>query len=231
MKNTSAALHFERASDSESSPVEERFDALLGSETSHTLRVGRRWARGRHTMLCLAASLLAASLLAAACAPIMPQRSKLGGAARWAEGLAQRPAVIWADDARLCRVVGVGVGNEGWLPDRGGAWMLTYWSPDRSEVLEVTVDSDGRVTTRTLTESPARGSTLPQDWSDSPRTWNATRPHQQGEPLSTFEVELAVDAERERFPGRPVWRIRFFMHDSSYETHIVSHDGEWLQRY
>jgi hypothetical protein len=61
--------------------------------------------------------------------------------------------------------------------------------------------------------------------------WRATVPHQRGEAISTFEAELAHDAEPERFPGRPVWRLRFFLREGGYETHVVSPRAEWLASY
>ena len=39
------------------------------------------------------------------------------------------------------------------------------------------------------------------------------------------------DAEPERYPDRPVWRIRFWQADNTYETHVVSSDAEWLTSY
>jgi hypothetical protein len=162
------------------------------------------------------------------CAPVMPQRSKPGGAARWAFGLAQRPAILWAQDAQLCHLSGVGVGNEGWLPDRGGTWVLTFWSPEKQQVLEVSIDSDGMSTTRTVDDSPHRGRTIPPDWKDSSTVWRATRTHRQAEPLNTFESVLATDAAPERFPGQCVWRIRFYLMQGGFETHFVSPQGEWL---
>lgn len=180
----------------------------------------------------LALLLVCIQLLAMlACAPVLPERSKPGGAARWAAALAQHAAVAWAEDAQVCRITGTGVGADGWLPDRGGNWTLSYWSPHRDEVLEATVNSDGVVTTQSIKESAARGRTLPADWSDSPRVWAATLAHQRGEALSTFEAELAVDAEPERYPGQAVWRIRFFMEQSSFETHVVSADAKWVSSY
>lgn len=172
--------------------------------------------------------LMLAALLVLQCAPVMPQRSKPGGAARWAFGLAQRPAILWSADAQLCHLAGVGVGNEGWLPDRGGTWILTFWSPAKSEVFEVSVDSDGVATTRTVDDSPHRGHTVPPDWKDSSSVWTATRAHQKADPLSTFESSLALDNAPERFPGQFVWRIRFYMVQGGFETHFVSAQGEWL---
>ena len=92
--------------------------------------------------------------------------------------------------------MGEGVGSEGWLPDRGGAWRLTYWSPGKPGVLEVTVDTDGRLTTAESPTSPSRGKTLPHEWMDSPRVWAATRAHLKGTPINTFAAELAFDAPR-----------------------------------
>ncbi|MFQ5600708.1 MAG: hypothetical protein ACE5G2_09140, partial [Candidatus Krumholzibacteriia bacterium] len=174
---------------------------------------------------------LALALQCAACAPVLPLRSKPGGAARWAYALARPAAFTWARDAALCRVAGVGVGSEGWLPDRGGAWILTYWSPAKTSLLEVSVDSDGNPTTREIDDSPARGHTLPRDWEDSPRVWASTSRHQRGVPINTFDVELAHDAEPERYPGQPVWRIRFYLQPSGFETHVVSPQAEWLAQY
>jgi hypothetical protein len=165
------------------------------------------------------------------CAPIMPQRSKPGGAARWATALAQNPSILWAQDAQLCRVVGLGVGNDGWLPDRGGNWTLTFWSAEHPEVLEVAVDSDGGVKATRINDSPHRGYNIPVDWKDSSTVWAATRSHQIGEPLNTFEVELSRNAEPERFPGETVWRIRFFMVAGGFESHIVDPQGKWLAQY
>jgi hypothetical protein len=162
------------------------------------------------------------------CAPVLPQRSKPGGAARWAYGLAQRPAILWSQDARLCHLSGVGVGNEGWLPDRGGSWILTFWSPSKDVVFEVSIDSDGAVTTRSVESSPSRGHTLPADWKDSPAIWTATRSHRTSEPLSTFESDLGHDVAPNRFPGQFVWRIRFYLVQGGFETHFVSPQGEWL---
>ena len=164
------------------------------------------------------------------CAPVMPNRTKPGGAARWAAALASRPALAWAADARWCRITGAGVGADGWLPDRGGRWSITYWSERQQGVLQVGVDSDGNVTTEAIANSPFRGRTLPDDWSDSPRVWAATQAHQSAEPLNAFDVELAVDLEPERYPGRAVWRIRFYLDQSRFETHFVAADATWLAR-
>jgi hypothetical protein len=177
------------------------------------------------------ATIAAAGVATLVCAPVLPERSKPGGAARWAYAAALDAAVRWSSAAALCQVEGEGVGSEGWLPDRGGAWSLTYWAPEKPGVLEVTVDTDGKVTTQESAASPVRGKTLPHDWMDSPRVWAATSAHQKGTPLNTFAAELAFDVEPERYPGRPVWRIRFYLQEGGYETHVVSPQAEWLARY
>src|SRR5262245_51408888 len=168
----------------------------------------------------------------AACAPVLPERSKPGGAARWAQALATEAAVRWARDALLCRVTGNGVGNEGWLPDRGGSWLLTYRSAASGKALDVSVDTNGTVQTAAVPDSiAAHLKPLPAEWDDSPRIWAATAPHQQGMPLNAFEALLAYDAEPERYPGQVVWRIRFFLQGGGHETHVVSASSHWLARY
>jgi hypothetical protein len=182
----------------------------------------------------LAAAGLAAAAFAAGCAgagPIISQRTKPGGAGRWAEELATPAATQWSTQAALCRITGAGVGADGWLPDIGGYWLLTFWSPDEPGVLEITVDSDGGTQSRPAPASPHRGRTLPADWMDTPHVWAATRAHQSGEVLSTFDAELAFDAEPERYPGQPVWRIRFYLQDATSETHVVTPQGVWLASY
>ena len=170
-------------------------------------------------------------LAVAACAPVLPDRSKPGGAARWAQALSIETAVLWAPDALLCRVTGIGIGNEGWLPDRGGSWVLTYRSATRGKALDVSVDTDGRVTTGAVPDSiAARLHVLPADWDDSPRAWAATSAHQKGMPLNTFESLLCQDAEPDLYPGQVVWRIRFFLQGGGYETHVVSAKSKWLTR-
>jgi len=177
----------------------------------------------------LAASLLA---LASACtAPILPQRSRPGGSARWAEALAAQSAVEWSTRAALCRLSGGGIAIDGWLPDRGGYWQLIYSSPAKVNLLEVSVDSEGGVQTREIPATPSRRCHLNSDWLDSPRAWAATRAHQEGLLVHTFDAELATDAEPERFPDRPVWKIRFWREDRTYEIHVVSSQGEWLATY
>ena len=170
-------------------------------------------------------------LLWSNCAPVMPQRSKPGGSARWALALAQRSSVLWESNAQLCRVVGMGVGSDGWLPDRGGNWVLTYWSPQHTEVLQVAVDSDGGIKSEEVKDSPHRGHKIPDDWKDSSAIWASTRAHQVGDPLNTFEVELAHNTEAERFPERIVWRIRFYLVAGGFESHVVTPEGEWLAQY
>ena len=166
----------------------------------------------------------------AACAPVMPERSKPGGAARWAQVLGTDAALRWARDAMLVRVAGSGVGTEGWLPDRGGTWILTFQSREAAKVLEVVVDTNGQV----FVQKPAGEAigtplpALPEEWVDSPKAWAATSSHQKGVPLNTFEAELAYDAEPERHPGELVWRIRFYMQGGQYETHVVNAEGRWL---
>ena len=171
------------------------------------------------------------TLVAAACAPVVPLRSKPGGAAHWAHTRALPEAARWAPAALLCRIFGLGVGHEGWLPDRGGIWKLTYWAPEKTGVLEVSVDSDGNVSASEAADSPARGRTLPPDWQDSPKVWHATTRHLRGDPISTFEAEFAHDAEPERYPGQAVWRIRFYLQEGGFETHVVSSSAEWLASY
>lgn len=173
------------------------------------------------------------SLVLFACAPVLPERSKPGGAARWAHALATDAAVRWARDAVLCRIQGSGVGTEGWLPDRGGFWLLTYTSASTNARLQVSVDTDGNTTTQV---EPVANATppcpvLPADWDDSSRIWAATSAHQKGTPLNTFEAVLATDAEPERHAGQLVWRIRFFLQGGGYETHVVSAKGQWLESY
>ena len=171
------------------------------------------------------------ALFASACAPVVPLRSKPGGAARWAFALASQQATLWSTDARGARVKGNGVGNEGWLPDRGGAWTVTFWSASKQVALNVVVDSDGNVSSDEVADESARDLRLPSDWQDSPRVWAATRSAQQGDPLSTLEAELSAAAEPQRYPDQAVWRIRFFTREGQFETHVVSAAGEWLTRY
>jgi len=166
-----------------------------------------------------------------ACAPVVPQRSKPGGAARWAAALSWQAAAIWAPDAAPCRVSGAGIGEDGWLPDKGGYWQIDYWSASKQPLLEVTVDADGRLRSEEIAQSPARGHTLPADWSDSPKAWAATRSHQRSEPLSTLEAELGYDAEPQRYPGRVVWRVRFWLNSGDYDTHVVTPQAAWLTSY
>jgi hypothetical protein len=175
--------------------------------------------------------LLVACGLASCAAPIVPQRTKPGGSARWAESIARDRALTWAKDAPLCRILGTGIGNEGWLPDRGGAWLLHYWSEAKPLVLQVTVDSDGTTQTRELEDAAGRGRTLPAAWSDSPKVWSVTHRYLVQEPLNTFDAEFAFGAEPERYPDRPVWRIRFWQPGNTYETHVVGADGVWLTSY
>jgi hypothetical protein len=171
-------------------------------------------------------------LLGSACAvPIVPQRSRPGGSARWAESLAALPALQWSNDAVLCRVSGAGIAMDGWLPDRGGYWQLTYRSPTKPTLYEVSVDSEGGIQSRTSAMTPDRPCHLNSEWLDSPKVWAATRAHQKSDLVLTFDAELAGDAEPERFPDRPVWRIRFYRGDQTYETHVVSALGEWLTTY
>lgn len=176
----------------------------------------------------LTAALLA-SLAFACAAPIVPQRSKPGGAARWAAELARQRVAEWAPDAELCHVTGIGVGTDGWLPDRGGTWQLVYWSPQKTVVLQVSVDSDGRVRAQEQRPVPQSGHSIPATWADSPKVWAATRLHQEGVPLSTFESELGFDTDKEHHPGEIVWRIRLWLPENAYETHIVSVDAKWLR--
>lgn len=178
-----------------------------------------------------ATAALAVCLVAACAAPIMPQRSKPGGAARWAEAVVQQRVAAWARDAQLCQVLGIGVGIDGWLPDRGGTWQLTYWSPQKTSVMQVSVDTEGKVRAQEKGEAPQSGHSVPALWSDSPKAWAATRSHQKGEPLSTFDAELALDADREHFPGQCVWRIRFWLPNNTFETHVVSPEAKWLLSY
>ena len=173
-----------------------------------------------------------ALVLSSACAPVLPERSKPGGAARWAQALANDAAVRWARDAVLCRITGNGVGNEGWLPDRGGSWVLTYASAASGKAVDISVDTNGLVTANKLPDSLAtRWRPLPSDWDDSPRAWAATRAHQEGVPINAFDAELAYDAEPQRYAGQLVWRIRFFLQGGGYESHVVSAQSQWLVRY
>jgi hypothetical protein len=55
--------------------------------------------------------------------------------------------------------------------------------------------------------------------------------HQVGTPISTFAALLALDLEPERYPDLAVWRIRFFLQEQGFETHIVSDQAEWLAIY
>lgn len=173
------------------------------------------------------------ALCVLACAPVMPDRNKPGGAARWAQILATDAATRWERDALLVRVSGNGIGTEGWLPDRGGTWVLTYQSREAAKVLDVVVDTNGKVYEQepegVAIDTPHHP--LPVDWVDSPRAWAATSAHQKGVPLNTFEATLAFDAEPERYPGQAVWRIRFYMQGGQYETHVVSAAGQWLVSY
>jgi len=178
----------------------------------------------------VALSLLLACVVAG-CAPIVPQRTKPGGSARWAESIALDRALTWSKDARLCRILGTGIGNEGWLPDRGGAWLLHFWSAGKPRVLQVEVDSDGGTQIRELDDAAARSRDLPEGWSDSPSVWAATQRHLAQEPLNTFDAVFAYDAEPERYGDRAVWRIRFWQAGNTYETHVVGADGEWLTSY
>ena len=180
----------------------------------------------RRTILCILALVLLVGICVR-CAPVMPQRSKLGGAARWAYDVSRQPAALWAKDAQLCRIVGVGVGAEGWLPDRGGNWILTWASAASSEVLEVSVDSDGNAQTKNIPDSPHRADVVPADWKDSSTVWTATRSHQRGVPLNTFTAELSSTAGGEEHEGM-VWRIRYYLTAGGFETHFVSAQGEWL---
>ena len=180
---------------------------------------------------CPGIPVLALVLIAGCAAPIVPQRTKPGGAARWALATATPVALEWAPDAVPCRIFGAGVGSDGWLPDQGGNWQVTFWSASKPPVLEVTVDSEGKVASQPAAQSPHRGHTLPADWADSPKTWAATRRHQASEPLQTFEAALAFDAEPERYPGQCVWRLRFFREDGGFETHALTPQGMWLASY
>jgi hypothetical protein len=186
-----------------------------------------RTRRARTTFLA-GATLLA---LGGCAGPIIPHRSKPGGAARWAAALASDQALLWAPDAVLYRIAGAGVGTDGWLPDRGGAWRLRYRSAARENALEVTVDGDGRVGTQEIRDDAAPWTALPRDWLDSPKIWAATRGHERLEPVHTLDSEFGAGIEPERFPREAVWRIRFWLPDNSSETHVVTADGRWRAAY
>lgn len=168
-------------------------------------------------------------LLACACAaPIVPQRSRPGGSARWAETLAIPKVTTWAPDAVLCAIQGAGVGADGWLPDRGGVWKLYYWSPNETSMYEVSVDSEGVVRGLDVKNLPQRGSRLPTDWADSPKVWATTHAHQKAEAVHTLDTELSLNAEPGKYPARTVWRIRFWMPNNRIETHVVAPEAVWL---
>ena len=176
--------------------------------------------------------LLVLPLVWTACAaPIVPQRSRPGGSARWAETLALPKAAAWAPDATLCAVLGAGVGADGWLPDRGGVWKLYYWSPNQASMYEVTVDSEGSVHELDVKNTPQRGSRLPTAWADSPKVWATTHAHQTAEAVHTLDAELSLNAEPGKYPTRTVWRIRFWMPNSTIETHVVAPEALWLSFY
>jgi hypothetical protein len=171
-------------------------------------------------------------LLWAACAaPIVPQRSRPGGSARWAETLALPKAVIWAPDAVLCSIQGAGVGSDGWLPDHGGVWRLYYWSANQPSMFEVSVDSEGSVHTLDVKNLSQRGSRLPSGWIDSPKVWSVTHSHQKSEAVHTLDAELALNAEPEKYATRTVWRIRFWMPNNATESHVVTPEAVWLSSY
>jgi hypothetical protein len=179
----------------------------------------------------LGVTLAVAATLAAGCAgPILPARSKPGGAAKWAETLALSKALAWAADATLVRVTGAGIGIEGWLPDRGGEWKLTYASAARPHLLELAIDPDGAVRERE-TAKAAPPAPVPPAWLDSPKVWAATRAHWRGEPVHTLDAELSADAEPDRSAGTVAWRIRFWLADGKVETHVVTPDARWLAVY
>jgi hypothetical protein len=174
----------------------------------------------------IAAAALAALLLAGCTGPILPARSKPGGAAKWGEAIAYGKALAWSRDAVLVRINGAGVGIEGWLPDRGGEWQFTYSSADRGLRYEVVVDSDGKV--RHNERSAITLAPLPRDWIDSPRIWNAARAHWSAEPVHTIDAELASGLAPNRAPGQVVWRLRFWMQNGVTETHWVAAAGQWI---
>lgn len=180
----------------------------------------------------LRAFLRALPLVWCACAaPIVPQRSRPGGSARWAETLALPKAVAWAEDAVLCSIQGAGVGSDGWLPDHGGVWRLYFWSPNQPSMFEVAVDSEGSVRTLDVKNLPQRGTRLPSAWADSPKVWSVTHSRQKTEAVHTLDAELALNAEPEKYAAQTVWRIRFWMPNNVTESHVVTPEAVWLSSY
>ena len=173
-----------------------------------------------------AAAVLAALVVAGCAGPILPARSKPGGAAKWGEAIAYGKALTWARDAALVRVAGTGVGIEGWLPDRGGEWQFTYSSAERGLRYEIVVDSDGKV--RDNERSASTLLPLPRTWIDSPRVWGAARAHWSAEPVHTIDAELAIGLRADATAGDAVWRLRFWMQNGVTETHWVHADGRWI---
>jgi hypothetical protein len=49
-------------------------------------------------------------------------------------------------------------------------------------------------------------------------------------PLSTFSSELSILAAAETHPQQIVWRLRFFLTQGGFETHIVSSQGQWIAK-
>jgi hypothetical protein len=175
----------------------------------------------------------ATMLFVTGCAgPILPPRTKPGGAAKWAETLAYQKALEWSPDATLVRVKGAGVGIEGWLPDKGGEWSLAYSSVARGKTVEFAVDPDGKVRAEPVAAGKEPPTTpVPRDWLDSPKVFGTTRAHWKNEPLHVLEAELSAATEPTRAPGQVVWRIRFWLSTSTTETHVVTADAHWVAMY
>jgi hypothetical protein len=198
----------------------------MSSSTRRDSRT-RGFSRRRFALVAAAAAVLG---YVACAGPILPARSKPGGAVKWAESLALSKAIQWSTDATLVSVTGAGIGIEGWLPDRGGEWKFTYTSVAKATRMEIVIDSDGTVRDRETAKGPPAAA-LPAGWLDSPKVWAATRAHWTGQPVHTLDAELSPVAEPERAAGALVWRIRFWTEAGAVETHVVTPDARWLLSY
>lgn len=148
------------------------------------------------------------------------------GSAQWALDIARPTINTFAPNAPLYTITGSRIDTTGRLFTNVGAWSFQVWSQSQGKSFTVTVDNNGRVTTKTEVRAtpPGRGTPIPAGWLNSTDVFRAAQPHVNDSPK---EVTFALfnSASYPEAPNDAVWGL-------SYSTpggaHKVKWDGTYL---
>jgi len=159
-------------------------------------------------------------------APVFRTGTDFDGSAKWALQKAQPTINNFASDAQLYSILGAVVWKDGRLPANTGSWSFVTWSASLKKKFQITVDSQGSISTST-TDSPnppptGSGSPIPAGWVNSTVVFDAIPSQEITDNTATLLVFNVTNYPQAT--DTAIWGINF----TGGKNPLVKWDGQYI---